>query len=79
MINRERNEIIENLIRYFESEFNSDVDVLDFSYALENLGENEMENIITLIWWSYELVWGSSNYTYEKVWSFYCNEKLWGQ
>ena len=49
LINIEKNEIKEKLIKYFENEFNSDVDVLDFSYTLENLGENEMENIVTLI------------------------------
>lgn len=49
LINIEKNEVKEKLIQYFESEFNSDVDILDFSYALENLGENEMENIVTLI------------------------------
>lgn len=49
LINIERNDMKERLTKYFEDEFNSDVDVLDFSYALHHLGENEMENIVTFI------------------------------
>ena len=49
LINNERLEQI-NLIKEYLSElFECSVDVLDFTFALRELGENEMEHIITLI------------------------------
>lgn len=48
-INIERLECISLLKEYLNELFGCSVDVLDFNFALNELGENEMEHIITLI------------------------------
>lgn len=49
LINIERLEQISLLKEYLSELFECSVDVLDFTFALKELGENEMEQIITLI------------------------------
>ena len=49
LINIERLELISLLKEYLSKLFECSVDVLDFTFALKELGENEMEHIITLI------------------------------
>ncbi len=49
LINIERLEQISLLKEYLSELFECTVDVLDFTFALKELGENEMEHIITLI------------------------------
>lgn len=49
LINVERLEQISLLQEYLSELFECSVDVLDFTFALKELGENEMEHIITLI------------------------------
>lgn len=49
LINIERLEQISLLKEYLSKLFECSVDVLDFTFALKELGENEMEHIITLI------------------------------
>lgn len=49
LINVERLKQVDYIKEFLSKELECRVDVLDFSYALENLGENEMENIVTLI------------------------------
>lgn len=49
LINIERLEQISILKEYLSELFECSVDVLDFTFALKELGENEMEHILTLI------------------------------
>lgn len=49
LINIERLEQISLLKEYLSKLFECSVDVLDFTFALKELGENEIEHIITLI------------------------------
>lgn len=49
LINVERLDRIDEIKEYLNGILDCDVDILDFTYALKNLGENEMENVITLI------------------------------
>ncbi len=49
LIPKEKEEKIEKLIEYFKNECDSEVDVLDFSYALNTFNASKMENIVTLI------------------------------
>ena len=49
LINIERLEQISLLKEFLSELFKCSVDVLDFTFALKELGENEMEHIITLI------------------------------
>lgn len=49
LINIERNNNREELINYLSNELKMNVDLLDFTHALENLDICEMENIITII------------------------------
>ncbi len=49
LINIERLEQISLIKEYLSELFECSVDVLDFTFALRELGENEMEHIITLI------------------------------
>ena len=45
----EKNEIITNVKKYLGNEFECDVDLLDFSYALNTFDKSQMEYLITLI------------------------------
>ncbi len=49
LINKEKNEQMKVLKKYMSNEFNCDVDLLDFSYALETFDASQMEYLITLI------------------------------
>ena len=49
LINKEKNERIKLLKGLFGEEFNCDVDILDFGYAIDTFDASQMENIITLI------------------------------
>ena len=49
MINESRLDKIDEVKQYLINVLNCEIDILDFNYAIENLGENEMEHIITLI------------------------------
>ena len=49
LINNEKNEIITNVKKYLGNEFECDVDLLDFSYALNTFDKPQMEYLITLI------------------------------
>ena len=49
LINNEKNEIITNVKQYLGNEFECDVDLLDFSYALNTFDKSQMEYLITLI------------------------------
>ena len=49
LINNEKNEIITNVKKYLGNEFECDVDLLDFSYALNTFDKSQMEYLITLI------------------------------
>lgn len=49
MLHIERLEQIEVLKNYLKEWLECDIDILDFTFALDTLGENEMEHIITLI------------------------------
>lgn len=49
LINTEKLKQVDFIKEFLSKLLECSVDVLDFSYALENLGENEMENLVTLI------------------------------
>lgn len=49
LINKEKNDMIKNMKDYLSNEFNCDVDLLDFSYALDTFDKSQMEYLITLI------------------------------
>lgn len=49
LINKEKNDMIKKVKEYLKSEFNCDVDLLDFSYALNTFDKSQMEYLITLI------------------------------
>ncbi len=49
LINKEKNYMIKKVKEYFMTEFNCDVDLLDFSYALDTFDKSQMEYLITLI------------------------------
>ena len=49
LINNKKNEIITNVKKYLGNEFECDVDLLDFSYALNTFDKSQMEYLITLI------------------------------
>ena len=46
LINNEKNEIITNVKKYLGNEFECDVDLLDFSYALNTFDKSQMEYLI---------------------------------
>ena len=48
-INKEKNDMIKNMKNYLSKEFACDVDLLDFSYALDTFDKSQMEYLITLI------------------------------
>ena len=49
LINKEKNEQMKVLKKYMSNEFNCDVDLLDFSYAIDTFDASQMEYLITLI------------------------------
>lgn len=49
LINKEKNDIIKKLKEYLMTIFNCDIDLLDFSYALDTFDKSQMEYLITLI------------------------------
>jgi predicted nucleotidyltransferase len=49
LINLEKRNKLRELKKYFCELFNSDVDILEFNYALDTFDKSEIENIITLI------------------------------
>ena len=49
LINKEKNDMIKNMKNYLSKEFACDVDLLDFSYALDTFDKSQMEYLITLI------------------------------
>lgn len=49
LINKEKNDMIKNMKDYLSNEFDCDVDLLDFSYALDTFDKSQMEYLITLI------------------------------
>ena len=49
LINKEKNDMIKNMKNYLSNEFDCDVDLLDFSYALNTFDKSQMEYLITLI------------------------------
>lgn len=49
LINKEKNDMIKNMKNYLSNEFDCDVDLLDFSYALDTFDKSQMEYLITLI------------------------------
>lgn len=49
LINKEKNDMIKNMKYYLSNEFDCDVDLLDFSYALDTFDKSQMEYLITLI------------------------------
>ena len=49
LINKEKNDIIKIMKNYLSNEFDCDVDLLDFSYALDTFDKSQMEYLITLI------------------------------
>ena len=49
LINKEKNDMINNMKNYLSNEFDCDVDLLDFSYALNTFDKSQMEYLITLI------------------------------
>lgn len=49
LINKEKNDMIKKVKEYLKNEFNCDVDLLDFSYALDTFDKSQMEYLITLI------------------------------
>lgn len=49
LINKEKNDMIKNMKNYLSKEFDCDVDLLDFSYALDTFDKSQMEYLITLI------------------------------
>lgn len=49
LINKEKNDMIKVMKNYLSNEFDCDVDLLDFSYALNTFDKSQMEYLITLI------------------------------
>jgi hypothetical protein len=49
LINKEKNDMIRKMKKYLSIEFNCDVDLLDFSYALDTFDKSQMEYLISLI------------------------------
>lgn len=49
LINKEKNDMIKIMKNYLSNEFDCDVDLLDFSYALDTFDKSQMEYLITLI------------------------------
>lgn len=49
LINKEKNDMIKIMKNYLSNEFDCDVDLLDFSYALDTFDKPQMEYLITLI------------------------------
>ena len=49
LINKEKNDMIKKVKEYLKNEFDCDVDLLDFSYALYTFDKSQMEYLITLI------------------------------
>lgn len=49
LINKEKNGKTKLLKEFFSEEFNCDVDLLEFIYALDTFDTSQMENVITLI------------------------------
>lgn len=49
LINKEKNDMIKIMKNYLSNEFDCDVDLLDFSYALNTFDKSQMEYLITLI------------------------------
>lgn len=49
LINKEKNDMIKTMKNYLSNEFECDVDLLDFSYALDTFDKSQMEYLITLI------------------------------
>lgn len=49
LINKEKNDMIKMVKQYLSKEYNCDVDLLDFSYALNTFDKSQMEYLITLI------------------------------
>lgn len=49
LINKEKNDMIKKVKEYLKNEFDCDVDLLDFSYALYAFDKSQMEYLITLI------------------------------
>lgn len=49
LINKEKNDMIKNIKNYLSKEFDCDVDLLDFSYALDTFDKSQMEYLIALI------------------------------
>ena len=49
LINKEKNDMIKTMKIYLSNEFECDIDLLDFSYALDTFDKSQMEYLITLI------------------------------
>lgn len=49
LIKKEKNDMIKMVKQYLSKEYNCDVDLLDFSYALNTFDKSQMEYLITLI------------------------------
>lgn len=49
LINKEKNDMIKVVKNYLNNEFNCDVDLLDFCYAMDTFDKSQMEYLITLI------------------------------
>ena len=49
LIKKEKNDMIKMVKQYLSKEYNCDVDLLDFSYALNSFDKSQMEYLITLI------------------------------
>ena len=49
LINKEKNDMIKKVKDYLKNEFDCDIDLLDFSYALDTFDKSQMEYLITLI------------------------------
>ena len=49
LINKEKNDMIKIMKNYLSKEFDCDVDLLDFSYALDTFDKSQMEYLIALI------------------------------
>ena len=49
LINKEKNDMIKIMKNYLSNEFDCNVDLLDFSYALNTFDKSQMEYLITLI------------------------------
>ena len=49
LINKEKNDMMKIVKEYLKNEFDCDVDLLDFSYALNTFDKSQMEYLITLI------------------------------